>query len=161
MSRVCILGVGSPSGDDQAGWLTVDALLDLGIRSGDGIVIEKLDRPGSALIPLLGSTAWLILVDAMQGEDETGQIQRFDQTDWPHYGHGLSSHGLGVVDALMLAGELGSLPPRLDLYGIEVGGTTPGSTPSRAIHTAATRLSVMIADQLFRSFPASPDIARG
>jgi hydrogenase maturation protease len=161
VSRVCILGVGSPSGDDQAGWLTVDALLDLGIRSGDGIVIEKLDRPGSALIPLLGRTAWLILVDAMQGEGETGEIRRFDQTDWPHYGHGLSSHGLGVIDALMLAGELGSLPPSLDLYGIEVGGTTPASSPSRAIRAAAARLANMIADRLGSGFSTPPGTQPG
>lgn len=161
MSRLCILGVGSPSGDDQAGWLTVDVLLDMGIRSGDGIVIEKLDRPGSALIPLLGRTAWLILVDAMQGGGETGQVRRFDQTDWPHYGHGLSSHGLGVIDALMLAGELGSLPPRLDLYGIEVGGTTPGSSPSRAIQSAATRLAAIIAEQLPRNSSTPPGVAGG
>lgn len=158
---MCIVGVGSPSGDDQAGWLTVDALLDLGIRSGDGVVIEKLDRPGSALIPLLRSTAWLIVVDAMQGEGEAGQIQRFDETGWPHYGHGLSSHGLGVIDALMLAGELGSLPPRLDLYGIEIAGTTPGSSPGRAIRAAATRLAAMISDQLASGFSIPPGTQPG
>jgi hydrogenase maturation protease len=148
VSRVCILGVGSPSGDDQAGWLTVDALLDLGIRTGDGIVIEKLDRPGSALIPLLASTGWLILVDAMQSDGEVGRIQRFDQTDWPHYGHGLSSHGLGVIDALMLAGELGSLPPRLDLYGIEIGSVCPGEEAGHEIQAAAQRLAEMIVSSL-------------
>jgi hydrogenase maturation protease len=145
---VCILGVGSPSGDDQAGWLTVDALLDLGIRTGDGIVIEKLDRPGSALIPLLASKDWLILVDAMQSNGEVGRIQRFDQTDWPHYGHGLSSHGLGVIDALMLAGELGSLPPRLDLYGIEVGSVLQGDETSREVQAAAQRMAEMIVSSL-------------
>ncbi|MBS1147427.1 MAG: hypothetical protein H6R08_1603, partial [Proteobacteria bacterium] len=43
MSGVRILGVGSPSGDDQAGWLTVDALLAEGMQA-PRIDIQKLDR---------------------------------------------------------------------------------------------------------------------
>ena len=46
MSRIHIFGIGSPAGDDQAGWLTVDALFAAGLHSEDGFVIEKLDRPG-------------------------------------------------------------------------------------------------------------------
>ena len=32
MSRVRIFGIGSSSGDDQAGWLTIDALLAAGLQ---------------------------------------------------------------------------------------------------------------------------------
>jgi Ni,Fe-hydrogenase maturation factor len=61
MSRVRILGIGSPSGDDQAGWLVADALQDAGLEDVD---IDKLDRPGTSLIPLL-AVSRLILIDAM------------------------------------------------------------------------------------------------
>jgi hydrogenase maturation protease len=148
VSGVRILGIGSPSGDDQAGWLTVDALLDLGIRSADGILIEKLDRPGAALIPLLEHAAWVILVDAMQSEGKIGRVRRFDQTNWPSYRHGLSSHGLGVLDALSLAHELGALPPRLELYGIEIGLARTMNEMDGLVLAAVQQLARQIADDL-------------
>ena len=44
---VRILGIGSPSGDDQAGWLTVDALLASGVHTDGELVTAKLARPGA------------------------------------------------------------------------------------------------------------------
>lgn len=142
---VRILGIGSPSGDDQAGWLTVDALRAAGL---DEIDIEKLDRPGANLIPQLENASRVILIDAMQGNVRVGEIQHFDQKDWPDYGHGLSSHGFGVLAALSLARELGSLPPRLDLYGIGIGPVLPGEESGPAVQAAAQRLAATILKSL-------------
>ena len=151
MNGVRILGIGSPSGDDQAGWLVVDALLASGLLGGREVVVEKLDRPGANLIRLLENASRVILVDAMQGNDQVGQIRRFDQKDWPGYCHGLSSHGFGVLDALSLARELGSLPPRLDLYGIEIGSCKPGDAPGAGVQDAARQLAQLIAAELSAS----------
>jgi hydrogenase maturation protease len=149
MSRVCILGIGSPSGDDQAGWLTVDALLASGVKARhDGWVVEKLDRPGANLIPLLEKAHRVILVDAMRGSGRAGETHHFDRDDWAGYGAGLSSHGFGVLDALTLAQALGSLPPRLDLYGIEIGSANPGEAPRGEVLAAALRLAERIAASL-------------
>ena len=148
MSRVRIFGIGSPSGDDQAGWLTIDALLATGVQGDMGIAIEKLDRPGAHLISLLENITWVILVDAMQGCGPAGRIQRFDRGDWPQYTKGLSTHGLGVLDALSLARELGSLPSRIDLYGIEIGSANPGEPAGDAIQAAAQQLARRIAADL-------------
>ena len=151
MSRVRIVGIGSPYGDDQAGWLTIDALLANGIRASSEVVIAKLDRPGANLIPLLESAAWVILVDAMQSHGPAGRIQRFDQQDWPGYCHGFSSHGFGVLDALSLAQALGALPPRLDLYGIEIGLALPGEDAGACIQAAARHLAELIGADLKRT----------
>lgn len=155
MRGVCILGIGSPSGDDRAGWLTVDALLADGVRERHGeMVIEKLDRPGANLIPHFKRAPWVILVDAMQGSGRPGRIWHFDQKAWPGYGRGLSSHGFGVLDALSLAEVLGSLPPRLDLYAIETGSVLPGEEPGGSIQAAARQLACLIAARLDRAPPA-------
>ena len=148
MNRVRIFGIGSPSGDDQAGWLTVDALLAGGVKAGDELVIEKLDRPGAGLIPLLDNASWVLLVDAMQSGGQPGWIQRYGVNDWPAYCQGLSSHGFGVLNALSLARELGSLPPRLDLYGIGIGGAMPGGNPCTEVQAATRKLADIIADEL-------------
>lgn len=148
MSRVRILGIGSPSGDDQAGWLTVDALAGCGVRGDHELAIEKLDRPGGNLILLLGNADWVILVDAMQSGGQPGQIQHLDRNQWPAYQHGLSSHGLGVHGALSLAHELGSLPSRIDLYGIEIGPANPGEQVGAEIQAAAQQLARRIAADL-------------
>lgn len=145
MSTVRILGIGSPSGDDQAGWLVVDALLACGL---DGIDAAKLDRPGVNLIPSMQDADWVILVDAMQSGAPPGQIRRFDAQDWPAHVQGLSSHGFGVLAALSLARELGSLPPRLDLYAIEIGPAKPGAAPGAAVGEAAWRLARLIAAEM-------------
>ncbi|MDP2028179.1 MAG: hydrogenase maturation protease [Thiobacillus sp.] len=147
MIAVRILGIGSPSGDDQAGWLTVDALLAADVQS-TGIDIQKLDRPGAHLISLMDDAAWVILIDAMQSHEPTGHIRHFGVDDWPAYHHGLSSHGLGVLDALALARELGSLPARLDLYGIEIGAANPGDPAGSEVHAAAQQLARWIAADL-------------
>jgi len=149
VSGVRILGIGSPSGDDQAGWLTVDALLAGGVHTkADEMLIQKLDRPGAHLITLLDDAAWVILIDAMHSHDAIGRIRRFGADDWPAYSQGLSSHGLGVLDALALARELGSLPRRLDLYGIEIGSANPGEPAGNEIHAAAQQLARNIAADL-------------
>lgn len=147
MSAVRILGIGSPSGDDQAGWLTADALLVEGMQA-PGIDIQKLDRPGANLISLLDDAAWVILIDAMQSDGSVGHIRHFSEAEWPAYRHGLSSHGLGVLDALALARELGNLPARIDLYGIEIGMANPGEPAGGEVQAAAQQLARRITADL-------------
>lgn len=142
MSRVRVLGIGSPAGDDQAGWLTVDAL------QGFGVEASKLDRPGATLVSLLANADHVILIDAMHGGGAPGQIRRFERHDWRGYRQGISSHGFGVLDALSLAEALGSLPPGLELYGIEIGSASPGAAAGEAVQAAAQQLAARIATSL-------------
>lgn len=152
MNRVRILGIGSPAGDDQAGWLVVDALHAAGLEA---VEIDKLDRPGASLIPLLAGVSRLILIDAMQGGGQAGDIRHFDHEDWPAYGHGLSTHGFGVLDALLLASELGVLPPCIELYGIEIDLCDQQESVSAPVRDAARQLARRIAASL-----ASPSASR-
>ncbi len=148
MTRVRILGIGSPAGDDQAGWWVVDELHALGIENGNGIELVRLDRPGAALVPRLEYAAHVVLVDAMSSNAVAGTIRHFDRMDWRGYDGGLSSHGFGVFDALALAEAMDSLPPRLDLYGIEIGTLALDDAITPAVREAARTLAAGLADRL-------------
>ena len=156
MIRVHILGIGSPSGDDQAGWLVIDALSNSGLQTGGDLLMEKLDRPGASLIPLLDSADWVILIDAMFSpaaltSSLAGQVHHFDGQSWPDYQHGLSSHGLGVIESLSLARELGALPARMDIYGIEAEQVQVGCPAGEIVQASVQRLATHIADELVRN----------
>jgi hydrogenase maturation protease len=154
VSRVLILGIGSPSGDDQAGWLVANALKEMGADRIAGVVVDKLDRPGADLVARFESAAHVVLIDAMQSGEAIGTIRRFAQQDWPTYRGGLSSHGFGVLGALLLARELGGLPGWVDLYGIEIASANPGETPGEAIRTAVQALARQIANEILEPPPA-------
>lgn len=150
MKATYVIGVGSPSGDDQAGWLVAQALEN---RLPPGVILTQLDRPGSALIPLLEKAGRVVLIDAMQGSGSPGTIHHFRNDEWEDYRQGLSSHGLGVFDALMLARELGCLPESIELYGIEIGSSVLGDIPSEPIIAATAQLVEKIGADLLKHFP--------
>jgi hydrogenase maturation protease len=133
-----IIGIGSPFGDDQAGWRVAEALKN---RLPTEITVVQLDRPGSSLISILEDVDRVILIDAMQAGGNPGDMRHFSDDEWTDYRTGLSTHGLGVFEALMLARELDCLPVKLDLYGIEIGSASPGDLPSEAVLSAAGRLA--------------------
>lgn len=148
IKKTRIIGIGSPSGDDQIGWRVVDALKG---RLPPEIELIKLDRPGTGLIPLLENTNHVILIDAMQGGGAPGTIRHFSKDECMDYKQGLSSHGVGVFDALMLAKELDALPEVVELYGIEIDPAMPGESSSEAVTVAAENLADTIANLVGRN----------
>ena len=145
MTRVRILGIGSPAGDDRAGWLVVDALRERGLAHAAGVELDKLDRPGAGLVPCLGSAIRVVLVDAMQSGAAPGTIRHVQRAGWRAYEGGLSSHGFGVFAALALAEAMGGLPPQLDLYAIEIGTVMPDAGVTPAVRQAVQALAERIA----------------
>lgn len=141
-----ILGIGSPAGDDQAGWLVVDALRARGVEAGGRAVLAKLDRPGASLLTTLEGVDRVILVDALQSGGTPGEIHRWTQADWATTGADLSSHGFGVLAALALAQALGSLPQQVEVVGIEIASSELGARVSPAVRQAVEQLAAHLAD---------------
>ncbi len=148
--RVRVIGIGSPSGDDQAGWRVVDALTTRAIAGPDDVLLEKLDRPGAGLIDRFADTDCVVLVDAVCSGATPGHIHHLSATDWAAYRGGLSNHGFGVFDALALAQALQALPARLEVYGIEIASAEPGALPRAAVGAAVERLADQLAAVLVR-----------
>ncbi|MGB5255439.1 MAG: hydrogenase maturation protease [Sedimenticolaceae bacterium] len=113
-----VIGLGSPFGDDQAGWRVIDSLRARGLS---GIDLITLDRPGHSLINWLPEVDWLILVDAVSSDTPLGSVMRLDPDSLDEAPSGISSHGLHIAEALQLASTLDCLPSRVEIYGIQVG----------------------------------------
>lgn len=123
MKRVKVVGVGSPYGDDQAGWRVADALRDIvRRRTFGGVVVgvDTCDRPGVRLLDLMADCEAVVLVDALHGGGRPGTVHRLTLEDVVSGRPPLSSHGMALAEALALGAALEDLPPRLVVYGIGI-----------------------------------------
>jgi hydrogenase maturation protease len=133
---VKVLGLGSPHGDDQAGWKLV-AFLNERLPA---VAAVALSEP-LGLLDHLEGCAHLVLVDACQSGATPGTVLRLT---WPDprldAPGGTSTHGLGVGSALALARTLRRLPPRVVLISVEVESCEPGADLSPAVRAALPEL---------------------
>ncbi len=83
------------------------------------------------------------IVDAVCSGAPAGTVHRFDagREPLPAALFGLSTHRLGLADALELARTLGRLPPRVVVFGIEGSQFATGSPISPAVEIAAEGLA--------------------
>ena len=143
MTRTAIVGVGSPFGDDRAGWLVIDALqAELGgrERASFDLTLVALDRPGAALLEHLRGAQRAVLIDAARGTEAPGTVARLDATQLESIPT-LSSHGFGVAEALALGSALQALPPELIVLAIATDGNSRSADVSDAVRGAANRLA--------------------
>ena len=117
---VRIIGIGSPSGDDRAGWELINRLsARLGGRSE--VELIAMDRPGTGLIDYLSGQRACWLVDAVKSDDPPGCYLQPEVDQLLQAGSATAgSHGVGLAETLNLAGVLGLLPKRLELHCITI-----------------------------------------
>ena len=121
MKRIKVIGIGSPSGQDQLGWQVVQQLQQTIIEPGDTqkqLSFIQSDRPGLRLLELIKDTDLAILVDAIDKKECAGQLFKLERTDLLQADQPLSSHALGVSETLALGDALGDLPKELVLFGM-------------------------------------------
>lgn len=133
-SKIRILGVGSPFGDDRFGWAAAEALRDSPLMTRDSsgwIGISILDRPGALLPAHWQGADVVILLDAVRSGSAPGTRHGLDARAFPDAGVMCSSHGFGVASAIGLARALGNMPSRLLLRGVEadLSWPNPGLSP--------------------------------
>lgn len=147
MTTVRVIACGNPdAGDDAVGFVVGEDLRRRGVdvvsarapfhvldRLDDvdvAIVIDAISTPGGGREP-----GTLIRAEA----DETGRLPGELRSS-------LSSHGLGVGEAIGLAGALGRAP-RVVVHGVEVADVTAGAPLSAAARGAVPQLvSAVLAD---------------
>ena len=137
-----VLGIGSPFGADRLGWDVVARLgsqLLAGRTMAGDLDLQSADRPGLALVTLMEGREQVILVDAVVSDAKPGTLHRIDTARLFGYERPISSHSLGIREALALGRTLGSLPPRVELFGLEVEPGTPADP--RAVDFLAKRIA--------------------
>lgn len=132
-----IVGMGSPNGDDAAGWAVVRCLPE-GLAGAECHCLHG----GQQLLDLLDGRGSLLLIDAVVSGAPPGTIHRLE---WPDPRlealHPGSTHGLRPAEALHLAATLKVLPPHVVVFGIEAAQVATGSELSPPVAAAAAQLA--------------------
>jgi hydrogenase maturation protease len=133
-----LVGLGSPHGDDQVGWLAVDRARS---RLPADVSVYKVGG-GIELVNLLEGYEEAIVVDAAEPAGQPGRLRFFD---WPCPDlaelRPLSTHGLGLAEAIQLAETLQVVPSRVHIVTLEAQAAEPGTPLSE---TAARALSAVV-----------------
>lgn len=117
-----VIGVGSPFGDDRAGWEVV-AALEAALRSAAApplrrVDIRACDRPGAALVHMLAGVQHAVIVDvALSPGSPAGNVRWLGEHEIEARCPA-SSHGFGLAEALALARALGDAPSRVSVLAI-------------------------------------------
>jgi hydrogenase maturation protease len=148
-ANTLIVGIGSPHGDDVAGWKVAELLAnDL---DQNGICVKKATSP-IQILDWIESVDELILCDACRGLGDPGDVR---QWDWP--AHELvhaswsGTHDFSLTASLQLADRLDRLPPKVVIWTVEaaMGDTLDAMSP--AVGAAVPTLVRLIASELVRS----------
>ncbi|OEH47200.1 hypothetical protein lpari_01800 [Legionella parisiensis] len=147
MNLIKILGIGSPFGDDQAGWKVIETLKQQIVLPSEiiqHVMIESYDRPGIRLLELINDAHTVFLIDAIKSNKGIGTIHQFKKDDIIAPGNQFSTHDLGVLQALQLASALNTLPNNIIFYGIEIDVIVMDSTLSPCVQSAVEKLAAQL-----------------
>ncbi len=155
MKTIKVLGIGSPFGDDQAGWKVAEALkqqLSIHLHRAPRICIESHDRPGVRLIELIRGVNTVIIIDAVKSDSVIGTIHRFQKDTLLDTENRFSTHGISILEALQLADALNELPANLLFYGIEIGTITVNATLSQRVEKAIADLARQLKNEMVNTY---------
>jgi len=138
--RIRVIGIGTDFGDDAAGLLVVQGL-SAGPGLPSGVDAVPCGRPVE-LLDLLDGIDGAVLVDATHSGQPPGTVHEPAAADLREV-RAVSSHGLGVREALAMARALGRAPKRVAIIGIEAASTI-GDGVSRPVHAALAEASARV-----------------
>lgn len=152
-TTVKVIGIGNPiAGDDAVGTHVIRRLLK---HQMPGIEMIDAGSAGLSILNLLEGTAKAIIIDAFQSGRDEGQIIRLTMPkDLDHISNlawnsaMASTHLIGLGEALLMGQVLGSLPPDLVIYGIELCRTETGSGLSVNVARAIEAVTIRIVQEL-------------
>jgi hydrogenase maturation protease len=148
MKRIKVIGIGSPFGQDQLGWQVVELLQNTLTEQVNHhqISFVQSDRPGLRLLELIQHIDTAILVDAIDHPENNGQVLQLDRAALLSREYTLSSHALGVSEALAVGEALGDLPAEVVLFGLCVDRSDPLPVPQAQLTQLCAQIRAYIAN---------------
>ncbi len=141
--RIRIVGIGNAlAGDDGLGIYAVEMIQER-IRKKQWPRLETvaLPAPGPELFEGLNGDDMLILLDACESGVAAGTLHCFGVDQISHSGlRYTSTHGLGLVDWILLATVTGEEMPEVRIYGIEIQHCRIGEPLSDIVAVAMPEL---------------------
>jgi len=157
MTLIKILGIGSSFGEDQAGLKVVEILKEMSAQSNISRYadIVSCDRPGVRLIELISNVRVAFLVDAVVTGSHIGKIYRLQNDEIYTIQNTLSTHHIGVIEALQIGQVLGELPETIIFYGIEIGHIDFQSPIDEAVQQSILQVALLLNEEV-RSMASPP-----
>lgn len=141
------VGLGSPHGDDQIGWLVVDEVARL---LGD-LTCRKAASPAE-LFDWLYPCGCLEICDAIKSPDPVGTIRSWT---WPAQDLGeiafVGTHDVSLVAMLQLSEQMGRLPSSVRIWGVAVSETRPFDPVSTAVLARVPQMARQIVEEARRA----------
>jgi hydrogenase maturation protease len=113
---ILVVGVGSPHGDDQLGWLVAKELADRRLNHCQ----VRIAATPLHLLDWIEECNLLYIVDACHGGGPAGRTYRWS---WPcpeiQLGRWSGTHDFNLSGALALAEQLGRLPQQVVVWAVE------------------------------------------
>lgn len=150
MKAIRVIGIGSPIGDDQIGWVIVDKLRNQTVlQSQAKIDFLVLDRPGLNLLSYFEAFSHVIIIDAVVAHGEIGKVHKLTKNDILNVPTVLTTHEISVAAALQLGEQLNMLPEFISLYGIEIDAPQQHSSLSTQLINSMNQSVEVIAMEIF------------
>ena len=146
MSRGIVIGVGNAlRGDDAAGLHAARRLAARGFAD-----VRESTGETASLMELWRGADVVLLADAAVSGAAAGTVTRLDASSRPLPSAFLhcSTHAFGVAEAVELARSLGSLPPRVIVFGIEGACFEHGAALSPEVEAGVIEAARMMEAEL-------------
>lgn len=153
--KVAVLGIGSPHGDDQIGWVLVDELQKLSPHPD--MYWEKVSAPVTSLVNQLSAYDYILAIDAAEiarapGEsiliqNAAGALEQQESL--------VSSHSMGLLESWQLARALNMKLPTISLFLVQMEQSEPMKPISASLETKIPdmleELATVLAEQLLET----------
>jgi hydrogenase maturation protease len=147
--RARVVGLGQPvAGDDGVGVAVIVRLRAEG--EIEGVLYETI-ADASTLVERLQAKAPIVIVDAVVGGGEVGDVVVLEPRQLGKTARPLSSHGISVAQAIELARALApdAVPEAIRIVGIVIAEPKRGMTSlSPAVAAAVSRAAAVVREQI-------------
>lgn len=140
MADVVVIGVGNRMrSDDGAGPAVLDRL-----RAAAPSNVELVESMGdiAQILDAWSGAERVVIVDAVLSGSPPGTVHELDgRSGVPTSWRSPSSHLIGLAEAIDLGESLGSLPPEVTVFGIEVENVDGGTTLTAPVDVAVAAVA--------------------